>query len=54
MKIRPLQDRVIVKRLEEEAEDQRAALSFPIPLKKSPWKVKLSPSVRERQQMTAS
>ena len=37
MKIRPLQDRVIVKRLEEE-EKTKGESSFPIRPKRSPWK----------------
>ena len=47
MNIRPLQDRVIVKRLEEEQKTKEALLS-PTRQKRSLLKVKLSPLAKAR------
>ena len=44
MKIRPLQDRVIVKRIEEDRRRPREASSFPTPPRRSPSRARSSPS----------
>ena len=53
MNIRPLYDRIVVKRIEEERDRCRAVCTFPIPRKKSRRKAKWSPSARASAWKTA-
>ena len=53
MKIRPLQDRVIVKRLEEEGKT-KGGIIIPDTAKEKPMEGMSSPWVRERRRKTAN
>ena len=54
MKIRPLQDRVLVKRLDEQKRRPRAASSSPTRRRRSPSRARSSRSARARSTTTAS